>query len=205
MKERLFELVIKDETDEVFAISLVSDPAIERDFLYFGKEEIKLTIVDDEKHMLIGPIMLADMKILRVDAENNPYFVFFSKDTVKKLAQNYLKKGYQSNTTFQHEKDIKDVTLVESWIVEDKRMDKSSLYKLELPVGSWCGVFKIDNTDIWDNYIKTGELQGFSVEGMFEHKPVNQSKDVMELNVDELSDDELKLVIEKIIETLNEK
>ena len=90
--EKLYELVIEDDNvDEVFAISLVESPAIESDFVFFDKEEVMFASVDNEKKMLIGPILIPDKKILRIDGEGKPYHVFFSKDTVAKLAQNYLK------------------------------------------------------------------------------------------------------------------
>ena len=84
----LFELTIEEKMDEVFAISLVENPAIESDFIYFGKEEIQFAKVDTEQRMLIGPVLIPDKKILRVDGEGKPYQVYLSKDTIKQVAQN---------------------------------------------------------------------------------------------------------------------
>ena len=90
---KLYELKIEDENvDEVFAISLVESPAIESDFVYFDKEEIAFASVNKEQQMLIGAILIPEKRILRVDGEGQPYHVYFTKDTVKKLAQTYLQK-----------------------------------------------------------------------------------------------------------------
>ena len=89
---KLYELKIEDNEDEVFAISLVESPAIESDFIFFDKEEVMFAATDKEQQMLIGPILLPEKKILRVDGEGQPYHVYFTKETVRKIAQNYLMK-----------------------------------------------------------------------------------------------------------------
>ena len=202
--EKLYELVIEDETtDEVFAISLVESPAIESDFIFFDKEEVMFAAVDNEQQMLIGPILVPDKKILRIDGEGQPYHVFFSKDTVKKLAQNYLMKKYNSNATLEHDSKIKGVHLVESWI-KDGKLDKSNNYGLSVPEGSWLGMFKITDPKIWNEYVKTGKVKGFSIEGLFEHRLVKASKSLWTKEVSELSNEEadiflstLKAIIKK--------
>jgi hypothetical protein len=202
---KLYELTIEDENvDEVFAISLVENPAIEFDFIYFDKEEIKFASVNDEKRIIIGPILLPDKKIVRVDAFGEPYEVFFTKDTVAKLAQNYLMKKYQGESTLEHDKKINDVVLVESWVKESKLQDKSNMYGLNLPLGSWVGMFKINNDDIWNNYVKTGKVKGFSIEGAFEHQLVKASKEItlFEKDIAELTDIEASIILGKIKEML---
>jgi hypothetical protein len=172
---KLYELQIEDNMDEVFAISLVENPAIESDFIYFDKEVISFASVSDEKRIVLGPILIPDKKILRVDAENEPYEVYFTKDTVAKLAQNYLMKKYQDQATLEHDSSIKGVTLVESWVKESKINDKSNMYGLNLPLGTWVGMFKITDDGIWNDYVKTGKVKGFSIEGMFSHKLIKAS------------------------------
>jgi hypothetical protein len=198
---KLYELTVEDENvDEVFAISLVENPAIESDFIYFDKEEIKFTSVSDEKRIVLGPILLPDKKILRVDAFGDPYEVFFTKETVAKLAQNYLMKKYQGEATLEHDKKINDVVLVESWVKESKLNDKSNMYGLNLPVGSWVGMFKINNDDIWNNYVKTGKVKGFSIEGAFEHQLIKASQklSILEKDINNLTDEEAEILLAKI-------
>jgi hypothetical protein len=198
---KLYELTVEDENvDEVFAISLVENPAIESDFIYFDKEEIKFASVSDEKRIVLGPILLPDKKILRVDAFGDPYEVFFTKETVAKLAQNYLMKKYQGEATLEHDKKINDVVLVESWVKESKLNDKSNMYGLNLPVGSWVGMFKINNDDIWNNYVKTGKVKGFSIEGAFEHQLIKASQklSILEKDINNLTDEEAEILLAKI-------
>jgi hypothetical protein len=197
MKDLLYELRVEDETDEVFAISLVESPAIESDFVYFDKEEIRFAKVDNEQRMLIGPILIPDKKILRVDGEGNPFHVFFTKETVKKIAQNYLMKKYTDKATLEHDSKIKGVHLVESW-VKDGKLDKSNNYGLNVPEGTWMGMFKIHDDKIWNDYVKTGKVKGFSIEGLFEHKLVNASIIDLEKDVEDLSENEVEVLLSKI-------
>jgi len=201
MKELLYELIIEDDTDEIFAISLVESAAIEYDFVYFDKEVVQFAAVDTEQRMLIGPILVPDKKILRVDGEGQPYHVFFSKDTVKKLAQNYLMKKYTDKATLEHGESIKGVDLVESW-VKDGLLDKSNNYGLNLPQGTWVGLFKISDEKIWNEYVKTGKVKGFSIEGLFSHKLVQASlvnDFLMEKEITQLSEAEAEIVLSKMV------
>jgi hypothetical protein len=194
---KLYELQIEDEMDEVFAISLVESPAIESDFVYFDKETVHFAKVDTEQRMVLGPILIPDKKILRVDGEGQPYHVFFTKDTVKKLAQNYLMKKYTDSATLEHDKKIKGVHLVESW-VKDGKLDKSNGYGLSLPEGTWVGMFKITDDKIWNEYVKDGKVKGFSIEGLFSHKLIKASEAILDKQISELSDDEANVLLGQI-------
>ena len=192
---KLYELKIEDNEDEVFAISLVESPAIESDFIFFDKEEVMFAATDTEQQMLIGPILLPEKKILRVDGEGQPYHVYFTKETVKKIAQNYLMKKYTDKATLEHDKSIKGVHLVESWIKEGK-LDKSSRYGLNVPEGTWMGMFKISDDNLWNDYVKTGKVKGFSIEGLFEHKLIQASEEeILSKNIEELSEKEANIVL----------
>ena len=194
----LFELTIEEKMDEVFAISLVENPAIESDFIYFGKEEIQFAKVDEEQRMLIGPVLIPDKRILRVDGEGKPYQVYLSKDTIKQVAQNYLMKKYTDKATLEHDKTIKGVHLVESWIKEG-RLDKSNSYGLAgLPEGTWMGMFKITDDMLWNDYIKTGIVKGFSIEGLFSHKLIHASKSYLLKDIKDLTESEAKDLLNSI-------
>ena len=200
IKEQLYELTIEDEeVDGVFAISLVESPAIEMDFVYFGKD-VKFSTIDNEKRLLMGPILVPDKKILRVDGAGKPYYVFFKPETIKRLSELYLEKKLTDKATLEHDKDIDGVTLVESWITESRTKDKSSIYGLSLPVGSWVGTFKVTDDSIWNEYVKSGKVKGFSIEGIFDHKLVEASmiEDIMEKELTELSEEEAEVVLSRI-------
>jgi len=192
---KLYELTIEDpNVDEVVAISLVEAPAIESDWVYFNKDEVAFAKVDTEQRILLGAILIPNKRILRVDGEGQPYEVFFTPDTIKKLAQNYLAKKYTDKATLEHDtKKIKGVTLVESWIKEGK-LDKSNNYGLNLPEGTWVGMMKITDDKIWNDFVKTGKIKGFSIEGIFDHKLVKASKD--KLKADYMLGEIKKIILE---------
>jgi hypothetical protein len=197
----IYELVIEDENiDEVFAISLVEEPAIESNFVFFDKEKIQFAAVNDEKKLLMGPILIPDKQILRIDGEGMPYHVFFKPETIKRLSEMYLEKKYTDKSTLEHDKKITGVNLVESWIVESRTKDKSAMYGLSVPVGTWMGTFKVNNDDIWENYVKTGEVKGFSIEGLFGHNLVaaTKEKDYLNKEISDLDEEEAILVLSQI-------
>jgi hypothetical protein len=167
----LIELVI-DELDKesgVDAISIVENPAIESNFVALKSEEVKLAEVSAEKKILMGAVLIPEKPIYRKN-EDDEYYIYFSKDTVNKASQLFFKNGNQSNWTFEHENKISGLTVVESWIVEDKEKDKSSIYNLNVPVGTWMASVKVDDDKLWNEFVKTGKVKGFSLEGYFADK-----------------------------------
>jgi hypothetical protein len=168
---RIIELII-DEEAELFgidAISLVDKPAIEADFIALSEQKVQFAEVDTDKRMLIGPALIPDKPIFRKNAEDE-FYVYFSKSTVRKASELFLKHGNQGNATLQHEHNVKGVTLTESWIVENSEVDKSALYGLDVPVGTWMVTLKVDNEAIWQEWVKEGRVKGFSIEGYFATK-----------------------------------
>ena len=113
--------------------------------------------------------MIPNKPIYRKGDEGD-YYIFFSKDTIVKASQMYLKNGYQNSTTLEHDQTLKGLTLVESWIVESETQDKSRKYGLDVPVGTWMGAVKVNNNEIWNEYVKTDKVKGFSIEGYFADK-----------------------------------
>jgi hypothetical protein len=169
----IVELVINDENQElaIDAISLVSAPAIEQDFVYFGKEKNNLTFakVDEEKRMLVSPALIPNKQIFRYDPNtDSEYYVYFSPATVRKASELYLKHNNHHKATYEHQDRVSGVLTVESWIKEGD-MDKSKLYGFDLPNGTWFVKMKIQNEDLWEK-IKGGELKGLSIEGYFTDK-----------------------------------
>jgi hypothetical protein len=201
----IYELVIEDEKiDEVFAISLVESPAIESNFIYFDKEEIRFAAVSDDKRLVMGPILIPDKKIIRVDGAGMPYHVFFKPETIKRLSEMYLQKKYTDKATLEHDEKINGVNLVESWIVESRVKDKSAVYGLSMPVGTWMGTFKIDNDEIWNDYVKEGKVKGFSIEGLFGHNLVAATSHayILEKDIEDLTIDEADVLLSLIKDTV---
>ena len=168
---RIIELILDEEQEGsgIEAISIVENPAIESDFVTLNSEEIKLAEVDKEKKILLGALLIPNKPIYR-NGEEGEYYIFFSKDTIVKASQMYLKNGYQNKSTLEHSEALNGLTLVESWIVEDEVMDKSRKYGLNVPVGTWMGAVKVNNEEIWQEYVKTNKVKGFSIEGYFADK-----------------------------------
>jgi len=174
---KIIELILDEENDisGVEAISVVENPAIEVDFVALKSEEIKLAEVSSEKRILLGALLVPNKPIYRRNGEDE-YYVFFSKDTILKTAQKFLMKGNQNNSTMEHQYALNGLSLVESWIVEDEVHDKSRMYGMEVPVGTWMGAVKVNNEEVWGEYVKTGKVKGFSIEGYFTDK-IERPKD----------------------------
>jgi len=166
---KIIELILNEEDEKsgIDAISVVESPAIESDFIALNKHQIELKTIDDEKKILMG-LALVPMKQIyrRNEKTNEEYYIYFSKETIRKASQLFLKNSNQNNATLEHQTKIDGMTIVESWIVEDAKKDKSALYNFNAPVGSWMVSMKVDNPEIWKK-VKSGEVKGFSIEGYF--------------------------------------
>ena len=205
-KPKIVELII-DETEEIFgiqAISLVHNPAIERGWVALNKDGfISMAKIDEEKKTLVGVALIPEKEIPRYSEEDGEYLVFFSKETIEK-AQELFMNGLKNNkATIEHQKDIDGVSVIETWIKEDKN-DKSNLYGFnDVPVGSWFVKMKVYNDDVWKE-VKSGKLRGFSIEGFFVDKVIQmQKEDILDL-AEECIECEQKEVLEEIKEVLME-
>ena len=125
-------------------------------------------IDSEDKRIVIGPAMIPDLKIFRKDKQGNPYYVYFSSETIKMIAEKYMKNKYIDNNDEMHNgKAVSDVYVIESWIKEDEH-DKSTKYGYEsMPIGTWFVSMRIKNDETWKK-VKEGHLNGFSVSGFFE-------------------------------------
>jgi hypothetical protein len=177
---KIIELILdEDEAIGVEAISVVENPAIESDFIALNNQEIKLAEINKEKRLLMGALLIPQKPIYRKSGKEE-YYIFFSRKTVERASQMYLQNGNQSQSTLEHDKQLKGLTLVESWIVEDKEKDKTALYGLDVPVGTWMGSVKVDNDEIWNDYVKSGKVKGFSIEGYFADKLERPNEELKE-------------------------
>lgn len=165
----LIELIIDDEDAiGVEAISLVEHPAIEEDFIALKSHKREFKTIDNDKRIVVGLALIPNKPIYRRSGDEE-YYVFFSKDTVRKSAELYLKNNNTNNATLEHELEVKGVSVVESWIVEDIEKDKTSLYGLNAVEGAWAVVMRINNEKVWQD-VKKGIYKGLSIEGYFMDK-----------------------------------
>ena len=196
---RIVELIL-DEAQEMMgidAISIVESPAIQEDFVALNSDEIKLAEVSKEKKILMGALLVPNKPIYRKNGDDE-YYIYFSKDTIAKASQLYLKNGYQGNSTLEHANALQGLTLVESWLVEDEVNDKSRKYGMNVPVGTWMGAVKVDNDEVWNEYVKTNKVRGFSIEGYFADKMEQSDKSNKE-DMEEVEAAHLLSAIEKIV------
>jgi hypothetical protein len=157
-----------DETevkDGIDAISLVKFPAIEENWVALNQHKIEFKSIDEEKKIIIGLALVPDKEIYRRNGDYE-YNIVFSKDTVKKAAQLYLKRLKVNNATLEHETEVNGVSVVESWIVEDPARDKTAIYNLNAVEGAWAVVMSIQNEEVWKE-VKAGTYLGLSIEGNF--------------------------------------
>ncbi len=162
---RIVELIIEDEeVNGVDAISLVEQPAIESNFIALSKAQVNFA-KDEERKILVGAALIPDKPIYR-NSEDGEFYAIFSKKTVAQCAHRFLKNSLQSNTTLEHEVEVDGVTVIESWVKEGEN-DKSAHFGLDLPIGSWVVMYKVDNSEIWENEVKAGNVFGLSIEGFF--------------------------------------
>ena len=180
-KKVLIELFIddKDQDNALDMISFVSAPAIEKDFMHFKEQKEKFEFKsDEEKRIVTGAAMIPNQEIIRMDAEDKPYFVYFTEETIVKAQEVFAKYGKTKSTNFEHKTGMRDVTVVESWIVTDPTNDKSNALGFkDIPKGSWMVSYKVDNDDLWSK-VKAGEVKGFSIEGVFSKNIIEMSKEV---------------------------
>ena len=181
---KIIELILADGIfSGIEAISLVESPAIEEDFIALKSQEVKLAEVSSEKRILMGALLVPNKPIYRKNAEED-YYIYFSKKTIEKASQLYLMNGNQNNTTLEHLHKLKGLTLVESWLVEDEVHDKSRKYGLDVPVGTWMGAVKVNSDEVWDEYVKTGKVKGFSIEGYFADKAERPKEAINDLEME---------------------
>ncbi len=169
---KIVELVIdeKDSLSGIDAVSVVRSPAIEENFIHLSKHEIELKEVDKEKKILMGAALVPNKQIYRVNEKTKEeYYIYFSEDTVRKASELFLMNSNQNNATYEHDKKLKGMSVVESWIIDDSKSDKSRFYGFDLPKGTWMISMKVNNDEVW-NDVKEGKVKGFSIEGYFADK-----------------------------------
>ena len=144
-----------------------------------------------DKQMLIGKLMTPNKLIPRIDEEGDMYYAYFTPQTIQKLAYKFQKEGYQNSWNYEHQADhaLDGITLVESWIVEDPEHDKSNIYGLEPKKGEWVGMVKVENKEVWKDYVKDGLVKGFSIEGWFVDQLLKQPQQFVKPTPLESKDD----------------
>ena len=198
---KLYEMILDSDEDGVYAVSLVNEPAIESEFIALSaqKEMVALKVLDDKKRTVTGALLIPNKSILRRDPiTNEPYNIFFTAETIEKLSQKFMRDHNQSNITLEHQKSAQNIDIVESWIKVDEVADKSVKLGLDVPVGTWLCTAKINNEEVWENLVLSGEVSGFSIEADLKRKDAsNESK-----NNENMSNQKEESILAKIKQLL---
>jgi hypothetical protein len=209
--DKLIEWTLDDITGEVQRISLVTEPAMESDFMLFKEAELKFKVTNEDKRIVTGVAMRPNIKIARLDENEELYYGYFSEETVVKACELYFKKGQNTNdTNLEHKYEVSDVFVFESWIVYDPKIDKTKTLGLsDIRAGDWVVSMKVDNDAVWEDFLKSGILKGFSVEIKATATPVDETQQVfnhlLELFNSEMSDEEIYEAIKiKIAEVVKD-
>ena len=195
-----FELFIDEarEEDGIEAISLVEFPAIEENFVALSKHK-EFKTVDTEKRVIVGLALVPDKPIYRRSGDKE-YNIIFSKETVRKASELYLKRLKLNNATLEHDEQMTSgVSVIESWIVEDPSKDKTALYGLNAVKGAWAVTMKIDNDEVWED-VKSGKYLGLSIEGMFS----DRAEDVEEVEANEVLEQIKDMLAKEMLESYSD-
>lgn len=209
----VFKVKYEEETDgDLYGISIVDDPANGFDFIAMSnKVEIKLAS-DKKKQILYGIVLRPEQKIYREFEDGTPFQLMFDAETIERFSQDFMKKGYQRNSTFNHEEDLKlnDSTVVESWIVMNKENDKGNNIGLPVENGDWVVGMKLSDKS-WSEYVETGKAKGFSIDSFIQFEKINMKKTCencltqeVELNSRENNKEENMSMLKKLIKLFSE-
>lgn len=184
-KIKKFKVGIDSET---YAISMVEQPAIESDFVALSEqkgEKIQAFLESNERHMVYGAALIPDKDIYRNNGEQE-FYISFTKESIEKMSQDFMKEYRQNEVTLDHQEMANDITITESWLVEDPYKDKANALGINVPQGTWMIGMKVNQIDVWDR-VKAGELKGFSVESMISLEEFGKQNDNNMINTDEMS------------------
>lgn len=193
---KLVELILDDaDIAGVQAISLVAQPAIEENWVYFDQQTpYTLAAIDPDKRTVVGPALIPNKRILRIDPQTaEPYEVYFSAETIRRVAEKYMVQARQAEATYMHQVPVDGVVTTESWVIEDPERDKSKVFGFNLPEGTWMVAQKIYNEQMWEK-VKKEEIRGFSIEGYFADQLIAAQEVRLDLACAECPDDPAELL-----------
>jgi len=188
---QILELILDEQqmASGIDAISIVKNPAIESNFIALNEHKVKFATVDAEKRILLGPALIPNKPIYRKQ-DGMEFYCYFSRGTVKKASELYLQRGNQNQATLEHAIKLQGMCLIESWVKEDMEKDKSAYYGMNDALGTWYVAMKVEDDKVWNDYVKTGLVTGFSIEGYF----VDKGK--VEMKKEPTQEDRIKSVVD---------
>lgn len=164
---KVYEAIFKEGGTNVYALSVVENPAMEDEFIAFSEhpKKVELAQVNEEKRLLLGAALIPNKRIPRVDSNGNEFEMFLSEKTIENLAHSFMKDQNNNNSSLEHTLKLDGMSVVEAWTVQDPKTDKSSLYGKTYPKGTWVTLMKVDNDEMWGK-VKNNEIKGFSIDAL---------------------------------------
>ena len=200
-KIKKFKVGVDSET---YAVSMVESPAIESDFVALSKDEedkVQVFLESEERHMVYGAALIPNKDIYRNNGEQE-FYINFTEESIVKMSQDFMKNYRQNEVTLDHEEMANDITIVESWLVEDPYKDKANALGINVPKGTWMIGMKVNQIDVWDR-VKNGELKGFSVESMISLEEFSKNENNMIDTNEEMFFDKIKNVFKEVLASLS--
>jgi len=195
---KTYQAVFKEGEKNVFAISLVDDPAMKAMFIALKKDnklepyKLQFAEVDKKERTLLGVVLVPDRPIYR-NQGGEEFLINFSKETIRQSAHNFFQKGFQLNSSLEHEEAVTGVSFVESWIIKDPKNDTANAYELsseDIVEGAWVIKMKCDNDEVYQKALN-GEINGFSIDGFFglEEVKTNNMEDTIKTGFAKMTND----------------
>ena len=203
MKIPIYDIIIDTESEDLnmSCISLVTDPAVEKDFECFSKNNkpMQFSITNPEKHCITGVAIRADVPIYRYSPDKGEYYVRFSKETIEQIVYKYSKQNLWNSVSLEHSgQNIDSAVMVEFYIKSENKCPKGFE---DVEDGSLMVTYKITDENLWDKVKNSDEINGFSIEIMADLEPTNEfvesdlqstNEDFFESLMNWLSDEDLK-------------
>ena len=191
---KVYEAVYSEKEDQgVYGISLVENPAMQDEWIALSeqKQELEFSAIDEKRRLLLGAVLIPDKKIYR-NMGGNEFYITFNEQTIGQLAHDFIKKGFQNNSSEEHETKLQEVSFVESWQVEDSQKDKSSLYGKNYPKGTWVTMAKV-SPEIYEK-ATNGTFNGFSIDALLSLQEINLKSD------SKMNDEAKKSIVEEVLQ-----
>lgn len=168
-----------DEKSGVEYISLVDFPAIEKNFVAMNAKPMKMYASSTDKQVMIGPAMIPDLPIYRVDKQMGEYYCTFDAVEIENIARRFNREQRTLGINYMHKENsqVSTAVIVEQWFITDKSNDKSNAFGFDLPVGTWMVSVHVADKEFWENEVKSGNVRGFSIEGYLDLEMAKIKKD----------------------------
>ena len=193
---KVYEAVYKEGQNEgVYALSVVENPAMEDIWIALSEhpQKIELAQVDEEKRLLLGAALIPNKRIYR-NIDGNEFEMFFTEETIEKLAHSFMRNQNNNNSSLEHELKLEGMSVVEAWTVENPETDKSANYGKTYPKGTWVTMMKVENDDVWAK-VKNGEIKGFSIDALLGLEQVQ-----FKSNINNMNEEVKKSIVQEVLD-----